>query len=110
MSANDRPAAPLVSVIVPCFNYASYVGDALRSILEQDYSAIELIVIDDGSTDDSALRIEEALSGWRSYPAVQRVEFIRQSNQGVSAALNRGLDLAHGEFVATFDEIGRAHV
>ena len=103
MSARERPVAPLVSVIVPCFNYANYVGDSLRSILEQDYPAIELIVIDDGSTDDSALRIEEALSGWRSYPAVQRVEFIRQANQGVSAALNQGLDLAHGEFVATFD-------
>lgn len=103
MSARERTASPLVSVIVPCFNYGAYVGDALRSILEQDYPAIELIVIDDGSTDDSALRIEEVLSGWRSYPAVCRVEFVRQPNQGVSAALNQGLNLARGEFVATFD-------
>ena len=87
MSTSERPAVSLVSVIVPCFNYANYVGDALRSILEQDYPAIELIVIDDGSTDDSALRIEEALSGWRSYPAMHRVEFIRQPNQGVSCLL-----------------------
>ncbi|MDG9756908.1 glycosyltransferase family 2 protein [Pseudomonas sediminis] len=103
MSVSERPGAPLVSVIVPCYNYASYVGDALRSILEQDYQSIELIVIDDGSTDDSARCIEDALRDWRSYPGVRRVEFIRQSNQGVSAALNKGLELAQGEFVATFD-------
>lgn len=103
MKADARSDTPLVSVIVPCYNYAAYVGDSLRSVLEQDYEAIELIVIDDGSTDDSAARIEEALRSWRDYPALTRVEFIRQSNQGVSAALNQGLQVARGEFVATFD-------
>lgn len=98
-----RPSRPLVSVIVPCYNYGAYVGDALRSILQQDYEAIELIVVDDGSTDDSALRIEQALQSWREYPNMRRVEFVRQQNQGVSAALNKGLELACGEFVSTFD-------
>lgn len=96
-------ARPLISVIVPCYNYGAYVGDALRSILQQDYDAIELIVVDDGSTDDSASRIEEALRGWREYPNMCRVEFVRQHNQGVSAALNNGLEIACGEFVASFD-------
>lgn len=94
---------PYVSVIVPCYNYALYVGDAIRSILSQNYPEFELIVVDDGSVDDSAEVIEKALSGWKEYPGVSRVEFIRQPNQGVSAAVNSGLKSALGKYVATFD-------
>lgn len=96
-------APPLLSVIVPCYNYGAYVGEAIASILAQDYSPIELIIVDDGSTDDSPLRIEQALIDWQQHPNVQRVEFVRQPNQGVSAALNNGLARALGEFVVTFD-------
>lgn len=103
MNGRTSVDAPLVSVIVPCYNYGAYVGDALRSILEQDYEAIELIVVDDGSTDDSASQIEDAVRGWQRFARIRRVEFIRQDNQGVSAALNTGLERARGEFVATFD-------
>lgn len=94
---------PLVSVIVPCYNYAEYVGDALASVLAQDYANFELIVVDDGSTDGSAERITAALDGWQRNSQVSRVEFLRQTNQGVSAALNAGLALARGEYVVTFD-------
>ena len=94
---------PLISVIVPCYNYASYVGDALRSVLEQDYGNFELIVVDDGSRDNSAEIIEQVLQAHRQSSKVKRVEFVRQENQGVSAALNTGLALARGVFVATFD-------
>lgn len=94
---------PLVSVIVPCYNYAEYIGDALNSVLAQCYENFELIVVDDGSRDNSAEIIEQTLL--RSLPdsRVKRVEFVRQENQGVSAALNTGLALAQGVFVATFD-------
>ncbi len=94
---------PLISVIVPCYNYASYVGDALRSVLEQDCCNFELIVVDDGSRDNSAEIIEQVLQAHRQSSKVKRVEFVRQENQGVSAALNTGLALARGVFVATFD-------
>ncbi len=94
---------PLVTIIVPCFNYAKYVGDTLCSVLAQDYSNFELIVVDDGSTDDSVVVIEHALENHRATSLVRRVEFIQQHNQGVSAALNAGLTLAQGEFIATFD-------
>ncbi len=95
--------APLVSVIVPCYNYAAYVGDTLRSVLAQDYVNFELIVVDDGSSDASAEVIETALRGWEQHSGVRRVEFVKQANQGVSAALNTGLAHARGELVATFD-------
>lgn len=93
----------LISVIVPCYNYASYVAEALRSVLAQTHPSFELIVVDDGSTDDSAKVIEAALFGWEKWSKTRRVVFLRQPNQGVSAALNSGLAEARGEFVATFD-------
>lgn len=94
---------PLVSVIVPCYNYADYVGEALASVLQQDYPNFELVVVDDGSTDNSTDRILAALNGWQRSSCASRVEFLRQTNQGVSAALNAGLALARGDYVATFD-------
>lgn len=97
------PVEPLVSVIVPCYNYAEYVGEALRSVLQQQYPNFELIVVDDGSTDASVEVIERSLQTYASASQVRRIEFVRQQNQGVSAALNAGLALAKGDFVATFD-------
>jgi len=99
----SMPAIPLVSVIIPCYNYAAYVGQAIASVLQQDYPNYELIVVDDGSTDDSVAVIEATLREWQPRSRVRRVEFIRQQNAGVSAALNAGLAVAQGEFVATFD-------
>lgn len=111
MTAPDSPATlepsagpvPLLSVIVPCYNYGGYVAEALRSILAQDYGNFELIVVDDGSTDDSSTVIARTLETERAGSLVRRIEFIRQDNQGVSAALNAGLARARGTYVATFD-------
>src|SRR5690606_17410281 len=94
---------PLVSVIVPCFNYATYVADTLRSVLAQDYLNYELIIVDDGSSDDSAQVIEQVLAEEQSGTLARRTKFIRQSNAGVSAALNTGLVHTRGEYIATFD-------
>ena len=102
MIAKDVKEYPLVSVIVPCYNYAGYVDETLRSVLSQDYPNFELIVVDDGSTDNSVQVIERALAANQESLA-QRVEFIRQENAGVSAALNKGLAHARGDFIATFD-------
>lgn len=95
--------APKISVIVPCYNYAKYVGDAIKSILVQEYPNFELIVVDDGSTDDSATVIQNTLSVWGERGNASNVRFVRQENCGVSAALNTGLQYASGEYVATFD-------
>lgn len=99
----DESTYPLVSVIVPCYNYARYVGDAISSILEQDYPNFELIIVDDGSSDDSLEVIDKAVRDLRAKSLVRHIEVINQENSGVSAALNAGISRSKGEFVATFD-------
>ena len=94
---------PLISVIVPCFNYGAFVAECIYSVLAQTYPNFELVVVDDGSTDNSVEVIEAAIAQGVPGSFVRRVEFIRQANQGVSAALNAGLAIAAGEYVATFD-------
>jgi glycosyltransferase involved in cell wall biosynthesis len=93
---NHTPA--LVSVIMPCFNAASYVEEAARSVLEQTYSSVELVVVDDGSTDGSQA-IVARLS--EQYPG--RLRFAAQANAGPYAARNHGLRLAQGDFIAFLD-------
>lgn len=82
---------PLCSVIVPTYNAATYLAEALDSALEQTYQPIEVVVIDDGSTDDTA----QVLDGYGD-----RIVRRYQSNAGVSAARNAGLGLAHGDYIA----------
>lgn len=86
--------SPLVSVIVPTFNGEAYIGDCLSSILDQDYPAIEVIVVDDGSTDGT----ERLVHGFG-----HRVRYFRQPNSGSAVARNRGLDEARGDLVAFCD-------
>lgn len=84
---------PLVSVIIPVYNGEKYLGEAIQSVLDQDYRPIEIIVVDDGSTDRSA---EIA----RSYAGVS---YLYQENQGVSVARNAAIAMARGEFLAFLD-------
>jgi len=86
--------SPLVSIIVPCYNAEQYVGEAIRSALGQTYPNVEVIVIDDGSTDGS-------LEGIGSFGEAIRWE--TGPNRGGSAARNRGLALARGELVQFLD-------
>lgn len=87
---------PLVSILMPACNHAGFVDVALRSVLSQTHDRIELIVIDDGSTDGTAEVIEQTLSQ-RTRPL--RVEFHRQTNQGLGQTLSRALGMARGDFV-----------
>lgn len=90
--------APLVSVIMPAFNVGGYIEESLISIIEQDYSNVELIVVDDGSTDNTADVAEHVLSKHAGEHML-----IRQENLGVSAARNRGIDYSNGEFYICID-------
>jgi len=83
---------PLISVVIPCYNRDRYLAEAIESVLGQTYPAIELIVIDDGSSDRSG---EIA----QSYPLKYRY----QSNRGIGAARNAGIAIATGEFLAFLD-------
>lgn len=83
-----------VSVVIPCYNAASFLRETLESVLVQTRPPFEVLVIDDGSTDGSAA-IAEAFCA--------SVRVIRQENQGESAARNRGVNLAQGEWIAFLD-------
>lgn len=85
---------PLVSVIVPAYNGERYIASALQSVFEQDYHSLEVIVVDDGSSDGSAAIV-------RSFP---EVTYIHQCNQGVAGARNTGIAAAGGEFIALLDQ------
>jgi GT2 family glycosyltransferase len=86
--------APTVSVVIPTYNRRDVVRRAIESALAQTYPPIEIIVIDDGSTDDTQAVLAD-------YGA--RIRLIRQPNAGVCAARNRGIDAAGGDFVAFLD-------
>jgi glycosyltransferase involved in cell wall biosynthesis len=91
---------PLVSVIIPSYNYGQYVGQAVESALAQTYSNVEVIVVDDGSQDDTRLRL--AHYG-------DRIRYVYQENQGLSAARNTGIREAQGDYVAFLDSDDAAH-
>jgi len=85
---------PLVSVIMPAFNRADYITEALESVLGQDYPHKELVVIDDGSTDNT-IEIVKSFGN--------RVRLMQQRNSGPAAARNRGIGAAAGKYVAFID-------
>ena len=85
---------PLVSVVIPTFNCGRYVEDAVESVLNQTYRRLEVIVVDDGSTDDTGTKLKKYK---------ERVQVVTQENQGSSKARNVGLDLSRGEYVAFLD-------
>lgn len=89
--------SPLVSVIVPCYNMVPYLAQTLESVLGQTHRNLEVLVVDDGSKDNTVGVAE----GFAQRDA--RLRVIRQANQGASAARNRGLDQARGEFIALVD-------
>lgn len=89
--------APKISVVMPMYNVAQYIGPAIKSILAQSFANFELIIVDDGSTDDSYAVARTAIAGHR------RCRIIAQENKGLGAARNIGMAGARGEFLYFFD-------
>jgi len=89
--------SPAVSVVMPAFNAAAFLDEAVQSILDQTFRDFEFIIIDDGSTDDTARILQKYAQ------ADDRVKVYRQENQGMIAALNRGCRMAQGQFIARMD-------
>lgn len=85
---------PRVSVVIPCYNAENYVAATLRSVLAQQACELEVIVVDDGSSDGSAARVE------REFP---QVRLLRLTNGGVATARNAGIASAHGDWIAFCD-------
>ena len=85
---------PLVSVIIPLYNQKDFVGEAIESILNQTYSNVEIIVVNDGSTDEPS----EVLEKYKTY-----IKLINQKNKGLAAARNTGIKHSSGEYIQLLD-------
>lgn len=92
----EMPDEPLVSVVTPTFNRADFIEEAVNSVLAQTYANYELLIVDDGSTDDTRKLLEPAL-------ADPRIQYFHQENQGQSIARNHALSKARGELVCFLD-------
>ena len=88
---------PIISVIIPVYNGDKYISECLRSIIEQNYKNIEIIVVNDGSDDNTPVILNVAAE------ADNRVTISSQANKGLSAARNRGIELAKGEYLVFVD-------
>lgn len=95
---SSAPAAepPLVSVIVPCYNQGMYLKECLDSVFAQDYPAIEVVVVDDGSTNPQSLKALDAISD-------PRVTIIRKRNEGVAIARNTAIASSRGKYLLPID-------
>jgi len=85
----------LVSVIIPTYNSAKYISRAVESVLNQTYQDFEIIIIDDGSTDNTGEIVQSIKD--------DRITYIKQENAGPAAARNKGLEIAKGEYIAFLD-------
>ncbi|HEU5321302.1 MAG TPA: glycosyltransferase family A protein, partial [Methylomirabilota bacterium] len=93
---DDVAAAPAVSVVIPTFNCAPFVAEAVESVRAQTWADLEVVVVDDGSTDDTARVLEP-------YRQSGAIRYLRQDNRGPSAARNAGIRAARGRYVAFLD-------
>ncbi|WP_288077668.1 glycosyltransferase [Pseudomonas sp.] len=96
MSSVDDESMPLVSMCIPVYNHERFVCASIRSVIAQSYKNIELIVIDDGSSDSSVNVITELLEECRE--RFVRFAFLTRPNAGVSATLNEGLEWSRGKY------------
>ncbi len=89
-------SSPLISVVIPCYNAQAYLAEAIESALNQSYTHIEILILDDGSTDDSP-RIA------KSYKNENRLIYLHQENSGLSSARNLGIRHSSGKYIALLD-------
>ncbi len=96
----EAASKPLVSVIIPCYNYARYLSDAVESVIAQTYQEFEIIIVNDGSTDNSREVAEQMVSVYPDH----RIQLINQTNSGQPAiSRNRGISEAKGEYILCLD-------
>ena len=88
---------PLISIIIPCYNNKNVILESINSALDQSYRNIEIIVVDDGSTDDSYELVSNSIQG------LENARVIRQDNQGPAAARNTGFSFSSGDYLVFLD-------
>ena len=99
---NQPPALPLISIIIPIYNAAKFLDQTITSCLKQDYPRLEIILINDGSTDDSKIICEKYQKATATTPSAS-ILFFDRPHQGVSATRNFGLDHFSGEYFCFLD-------
>ena len=87
---------PAITAYITNFNYGKYLEQSINSVLRQRFTDFELIIIDDGSTDNSS----EILDKYKDHP---KISIIQQKNQGLNASANKALDMAVGDFLIRLD-------
>ena len=88
---------PFFSVIIPLYNKEDFIADTIKSVLNQTFTDFEIIVVNDGSTDESEIQVQKALGNYKN------VTLLNQENRGLSASRNRGISLAKGDVIALID-------
>ena len=101
-ATTEASAAPRVSVVIPCYNLGAYVGEAVESVLAQTYQDFEILVLDDGSTDQATIGVLDALDR-------PKTTVFRTSNRGLSGARNFLVARARGEYLCALDADDRLH-
>jgi glycosyltransferase involved in cell wall biosynthesis len=105
---------PLVSVVIPVYNHQNYVEQALNSVFNQTYPNLEVIIIDDGSKDESPIRAQLCIEDWEKTALSKTVKrdiiFIKQPNQGAHTTINRGLTMAKGNFLTILNSDDYYHL
>lgn len=97
VSLGQQHSKGLVSVVIPCYNYARFLKETVQSVIDQTYTQWECIIVDDGSTDDTK-QVAAELCGKDT-----RIVYIHQHNQGLSSARNTGIKAARGEYIQLLD-------
>ena len=102
MTAAGRPSSaplPTVSVVIPCFQQAEYLAEAVESVVAQTFGDWEIVIVDDGSTDATAAVAEGLIAAHPDH----RIRLLRQANSGVAAARNNGIAASAGRYVLPLD-------
>lgn len=94
----------LVSVIIPSYNYAKYIGACILSVFEQTYASVELIIVDDCSTDESVSIITELINSQKMQDRFSNTILVcNEKNRGAHYTINRGIELANGKYIAVLN-------
>jgi len=98
-SKTVREEKPTVSVIIPCYNQAQYLPEAVESVVKQRFQDFEIVIVNDGSADATKQTAESLIQQYHGY----KISLINQKNQGVSAARNTGIEAAKGKYILPLD-------
>ncbi|MCS7231821.1 MAG: glycosyltransferase [Elusimicrobiota bacterium] len=101
---NASKSIPKISVIIPSYNYSKFVGDCIKSILKQSWKSLEIILVDDGSTDDTHIIVKNIIeSSLNLFKDHIDFLYVYQENKGYPSAHNTGLKISSGEYVLIID-------